>query len=94
VTQKSQIYALASAPFIIFRYNNQPIITLMTSRTVQIITRVSCQGEADLKPSRVVFVCQYLPITYYWTVPQILDHSFLVGKLTSSKTADTKVSGF
>jgi hypothetical protein len=27
-------------------------------------------------------------------VPLILDHSYLVGKLTSSKIADTKVSGF
>ncbi len=34
------------------------------------------------------------PITYYWTVPVILDHSYLVGKLKSSKIADTKVSGF
>jgi Ca2+/Na+ antiporter len=34
------------------------------------------------------------PITYYWTVPLILDHSYLGGKLTSSKIADTKVSGF
>jgi hypothetical protein len=34
------------------------------------------------------------PITYYWTVPLILDHSYLVGKLKSSKIADTKVSGF
>jgi hypothetical protein len=34
------------------------------------------------------------PITYYWTVPLILDHSYLFGKLTSSKIADTKVSRF
>jgi hypothetical protein len=34
------------------------------------------------------------PITYYWTLPLILDYSYLVGKLTSSKIADTKVSGF
>ncbi len=34
------------------------------------------------------------PITYSWTVPLILDHSYLVGKATSSKVADTKVSGF
>jgi hypothetical protein len=33
-------------------------------------------------------------ITYHWTVPLILVHSYLVGKLTSSKIADTKVSGF
>ncbi len=33
------------------------------------------------------------PITYFWTVPLILDHSYLVGNLTSSKIADTKVSG-
>ncbi len=32
--------------------------------------------------------------TYYWTVPLILDHLYLVWKLTSSKIADTKVSGF
>ncbi len=32
------------------------------------------------------------PITYYWTVPLILDHSYLVGKLTSPKIGDTKVS--
>jgi hypothetical protein len=29
------------------------------------------------------------PITYYWTVPLILDHSYLVGELTSSKIADS-----
>jgi hypothetical protein len=36
----------------------------------------------------------YPPITYYWTVPLILDHSYLVGKSTSSNIADTKVLGF
>jgi hypothetical protein len=36
----------------------------------------------------------YPPFTYYWTVPLILNHSYLLGKLTSSKIADTKVSGF
>jgi hypothetical protein len=35
----------------------------------------------------------YPPITYYWTVPLFLDHSYFVGNLTSSKIADTKVSG-
>ncbi len=35
----------------------------------------------------------YPPITYYWTVPIFLDHSYLVGKITSSKIADVKVSG-
>ncbi len=34
------------------------------------------------------------PITYYWTVLLILDHSYLVGKSIKSKMADTKVSGF
>jgi hypothetical protein len=33
----------------------------------------------------------YAPITYYWTVPLILDHPYLDGKLTSSKLAYTKV---
>jgi hypothetical protein len=39
-------------------------------------------------------ILMYPPITYYWTVPLILDYAYLVGKLTSSKIADTKVSGF
>ncbi len=30
------------------------------------------------------------PDTYYWTVPLILDHSYLVGNLTNSKIAETK----
>jgi hypothetical protein len=38
--------------------------------------------------------CGYPLITYYWIVPLILDHSYLIGKLTSSKIADSKVSGF
>jgi hypothetical protein len=36
----------------------------------------------------------YPPITYYWTVNLILDHSYHVRKSRSSKIADTKVSGF
>jgi sialidase-1 len=36
----------------------------------------------------------YPPIIYYWTVPLILDHSYLVEKSTGSKIADIKVSGF
>ncbi len=45
-----------------------------------------CLGNQSLE--------RYPPITYYWTVPLILDHTYLVGKLTSSKIAETKVSGF
>ncbi len=37
---------------------------------------------------------RYPPIAYYWTVPLILDNSYLVGKSISLKIADTKVSGF
>ncbi len=29
-------------------------------------------------------------ITYYWTAPLILDHSYLVGNLANSKIAETK----
>jgi hypothetical protein len=40
----------------------------------------------------IMTLINYPPwITYYWTVPLILDHSYLVGKLTSLKIADTKV---
>ncbi len=41
-----------------------------------------------------ISIGMYPLITYYWPVPLILDHSYLVGKLTSSKIADTKVAGF
>jgi hypothetical protein len=32
----------------------------------------------------------YPTITYYWTVPLILDHSYLFGNLTNSKIDETK----
>jgi hypothetical protein len=32
----------------------------------------------------------YLTITYYWTVPLIMDHSNLVESLKNSKIAETK----
>jgi hypothetical protein len=51
----------------------------------KILVRVLSQSEPRIIPPR---------ITYYSTLPLILDHSYLVGKLTSSKIADTKVSGF
>jgi hypothetical protein len=35
---------------------------------------------------------EYPPITYSWTVPPILDHSYLVGNLTNAKIAETKAS--
>jgi hypothetical protein len=34
---------------------------------------------------------RYSPITYYWTGLLMLDHSYLVGNLTNSKVAETKV---
>ncbi len=36
----------------------------------------------------------YLPIIYYWTVPLILDHSYLVGKLTVRKLLIHKFQNF
>ncbi len=39
-----------------------------------------------------LFVVSTPPITYYWTMPLILDHSYFVGKSTSSKIADIIVS--
>jgi hypothetical protein len=32
----------------------------------------------------------YSTITYYWTLPLILDHSYLIGNFTNSKIAETK----
>jgi hypothetical protein len=50
--------------------------------------------DATRKRRKRPYLHLYPPITYYWTVPLILDHSYLVGKLTRSKIADTKMSGF
>jgi hypothetical protein len=47
-----------------------------------------------LKKEKKICRKKYPSITYYWIVPLILDHLYLVGKLTSSRIADTKVSGF
>ncbi len=41
-----------------------------------------------------MFVTENPPITYYWTVPLILDHSYLVGKLTNSKLLIQKCQDF
>jgi hypothetical protein len=51
--------------------------------------------KLDIKPHlRKEIFNRYPPIAYYWTVPLILDHSYLFGKLRNLKLADTKVSGF
>jgi hypothetical protein len=39
-----------------------------------------------------VYKC-YPTITYYWTVPLILDRSYLVGNLENSNIAETKALG-
>ncbi len=41
----------------------------------------------------MITLVMYPPITYYGTVPLILDHSYIVGNSTISKIANTKVSG-
>jgi hypothetical protein len=46
----------------------------------------------NCQSSFIIFESIYPRITYYWTVLLILDHSYLTGKLTSSKIA-VKVSG-
>jgi hypothetical protein len=62
-------------------------------KAVEVISlRGQCNTVMEKRSPVFSEVCRhYPPITYYWTVPLILDHSYLVGKLTSSKTADTKV---
>jgi hypothetical protein len=39
---------------------------------------------------KITVKTNYPSITYYWTVPLILDHSHLFGNLTNSKIAETK----
>jgi tagatose-1,6-bisphosphate aldolase non-catalytic subunit AgaZ/GatZ len=48
---------------------------------------------STMKPSSEFnFTFSWYPrITYYWTGFLILDHSYLVGNLTNSKIAETKV---
>ncbi len=44
-------------------------------------------GSLNFVPGSKLFALTPPPITYDWTVPLLLDHSYLVGKLTSSKIA-------
>jgi hypothetical protein len=53
--------------------------------------------DAKKKKKKVMDPCcllyalpKYPKITYYWTVPLILDHSYLVGNLKNSKIDETK----
>ncbi len=61
-------------------------------------TRLVRSRPLDRRLSGPLMECKFLliypPIAYYWTVPLILDHLYLVGKVTSSEIADTRVSGF
>jgi hypothetical protein len=47
-------------------------------------------AEAQIFSSTWIVPRDYPTITYYWTAPLILDHSYLVGNLTNSKIAETK----
>jgi hypothetical protein len=61
-------------------------VIILYRRSSSIIS--SCSRQYNTEPTTSGI---YLPSTYYWTVPLILDHLYLVGKLTCSKIADTKV---
>jgi hypothetical protein len=52
---------------------------------------VGLAGQPSVRP---YIHAEYSLITFYWTVPLILDHSYLVGKSTNLKIAETKVSGY
>jgi hypothetical protein len=58
-----------------------------TPKILPALRGILVKGQND----RVTVFAKYPPITYYWTVSLILDRSYLVGKLTSSKIADRKV---
>ncbi len=62
--------------------NNQILKTL--NNNTHILKRILIHQIFDIS------IVHYPTITYYWTVPLILDHSYLVGKLTNSKIAETK----
>ncbi len=51
-------------------------------------------GDGCDVPTIVPAVDHLFTYTHYWTVPLILDYSYIVGKWTNSKIADRKVSGF
>jgi hypothetical protein len=61
--------------------------------SIRVIMRTPAAAE-KVENQKAHEVRTYHLITYYWTVPLILDYSYLVGKLTTSKIADTKVAGF
>jgi hypothetical protein len=66
---------------------------LLKDKLLEAADSEKAQLREENSQLQAVSLVQYPMITYYWTVPLFLDHSYLVGKLTSSKIADTKVSG-
>jgi hypothetical protein len=58
-----------------------------------LVCHLNVKGSIPTLTMIFLHVC-YPRITYYWTVPLILGHSYVGGKLTRSNILDTKVSGF
>ncbi len=61
---------------------------LIRSKSNKLIKWLMIEGTKDLN----LKLSWYPPITYYWTVPLILHHSYPVGRLTSSKLETKLVS--
>jgi hypothetical protein len=87
--QLSQIWKLTFQ--VLVRWN----FAKLCSTILNSMTMIRFSSLWPWKFSCLWYSFDYYPqITYYWTVSLILDQSYLVGKLTRSKIADTKVSGF
>jgi hypothetical protein len=82
---------------------------LVSRYTVFDIFKINCSIQFILRgdaaslygcSSTIFVITHYIyfkhlpPVTYYWTVPLILDHSHLVGKLTSSNLLIQKCQDF
>jgi hypothetical protein len=59
------------------------VMGLMVGEFVDEYT-VTVKDVFAMPQSGTVSPSLYHPITHYWTVPLILDHSYIVGKLTIS----------
>jgi hypothetical protein len=69
------------------RSSTEPMAFFQTS--LQLLKILPYDVWSELRRNKTF--SYYPSITHYWTVPLILDHSYLVGKLTGWKIADTSV---
>ncbi len=70
--------------------NSRRWFLLTPSRVERRFDSQCWRPQVNKKKRSLLMYKKLPPITHYWTVSLILDHSYLVGNLTNSEIAETK----